>query len=92
MNREQLDQRNTATIRRHWRTLTDNGGQPPQQLLDDLAETAGRHAIDETREAAKLALGTSIMPPSGMIPVTAERAAAPGKAAPRRTTTRRGAK
>jgi hypothetical protein len=46
MDRDQLDVRNTAAIRRHWRTLTDNGGVPPRALLDQLAEIAHEHAMD----------------------------------------------
>ncbi|HTX49210.1 MAG TPA: hypothetical protein VME40_07455 [Caulobacteraceae bacterium] len=87
MDRKQLDQRNTATIRRHWRTLTDNGGQPPQQLLDDLAATAIQHAADMTTPPSM-----PILPPSETIPVKTEHAAAPAKTAPRRTTPRRTAK
>ncbi|MGH3190009.1 MAG: hypothetical protein ACRDOL_22640 [Streptosporangiaceae bacterium] len=91
MNREQLDQRNAAAIRRHWRTLTDNGGTPPQQLLEDLAAIADLHAqgLGSTTPGTPPA---AILPPSEMIPVTAEHAAAPATPTPRRTATRRRAK
>lgn len=88
MNREQLDTKNAAAIRHHYRTLSDNSGQPPHQLLDDLAVIADEYAqgIDSTT------LGRPVMPPSETIPVGTEHASAPAKPAPRRTSTRRTAK
>lgn len=87
MNRDQLDQRHTTAIRRHYRDLTDTG-QPPAQLLDELAAIADEHAqhIDSTT------LARTVMPPSEIIPVAAEHAEAPGRPAPRRTAARRSAK
>ncbi len=89
MDRAELDRRNTAAIRRHYRDLTDTG-QPPQQLLDDLAATAGEHADDIPAARANPAIAAGIvLPPSEMISAGTERASAPAKAAPARTTARR---
>lgn len=79
MTREQLDQRNTAAIRRHYRTLTDTGGTPPQALLDDLAATADQHADDILHE--EVGVSGQIAPP------TMPSAGSPPRA--RRTTTPR---
>lgn len=56
MNRDQLDQRNSSVIRRHWRTLADSGGKPSPELLADLAAIAEEYALgavvkDEVRTA-----------------------------------------
>jgi hypothetical protein len=50
--RDELDQAHAAAIRRHWRDMTDTGGQPNAALLDELAAVAYHHAADVT-EAAK---------------------------------------
>jgi len=76
-DREQLASYHTAAIRRHWRTLTDSGGQPPQALLDELAAIAEYHAGGRTAGALK-ALSEE---PAGREPA-APPAAGP---APRRT-------
>ena len=52
MTREELDRRNAAALTRHYRTWTDNAGQAPRGLLDDLARIADRHAIEENAAAA----------------------------------------
>jgi len=44
VTRDDLDARNAAAIRRHWRDLVDLGGQPSAALLDDLAAVADEHA------------------------------------------------
>ena len=46
MTREELDRRNAAALTRHYRTWTDNAGQAPRGLLDDLARIADEHAHD----------------------------------------------
>jgi hypothetical protein len=86
MNQDELAARHTAAIRRHWRTLTDSGGQPPQALLDELAAIAEYHADGRTMEALK-ALSEQETPPA-QAPAT-EPAPPPAKPAPRRTTTAR---
>lgn len=73
MNRQQLDQRNADTIRKHYRALTDNSGQPSQQLLDDLAAIADEHRGEHA--------------PVEIIPV--EPKTVLPKSAPRRTPARR---
>lgn len=45
MNRDQLDQRNSAVIIRHWRTLADSGGKPSPELLADLAAIAEEYEV-----------------------------------------------
>ena len=80
MNREQLDARHTAVIRRHWRALMDSGGTPPAALLDDLAACHGEHAAGQPAAAPT----TDTAPQSAPEPEPKPAARAPA----RRTTTR----
>ncbi|MGH3220039.1 MAG: hypothetical protein ACRDPY_15265 [Streptosporangiaceae bacterium] len=90
MNREQLDQRHTAIYRRYYRTIIDNGGQLPQQMLDQLFAVTVQYADDRDAEHANPAIAAGlVLPPSEMIPVKTERASAPARTAPRQTTARR---
>lgn len=92
MDREQLDKRHTAIYRRYYRTIIDNGGQLPQAMLDQLFAVANEHAAGILAEQAApklIVTDKPILPPSEMIPVPAERAAAPARTAPRRTTARK---
>ena len=51
MTRDQLDQQNSAVIRKWARTIADMGGTVPRGLLDDLATVAGHHVITEAEAA-----------------------------------------
>jgi hypothetical protein len=53
MNREDLDARNRAAIRKHWRDLGDRGGDPPPGLLAELAEIADAHALGYAQECLR---------------------------------------
>jgi hypothetical protein len=46
MKRDDLDARNWAIVRKHWRRLMDNSQEPPPGMLDDLAAVADEHAAD----------------------------------------------
>ncbi len=50
MNRDQLNDRNSAAIRRHARGLADSDGKPPLALLDDLAGIADEHGGGEVAQ------------------------------------------
>ncbi len=81
---DQLAAHHTASIRRHWRSLVDSGGQPPRELLDELAAIAEHHAGGRTAEALKAVREQETPPPQ---PTGSEAGPAPGK--PARTTTAR---
>ncbi len=48
MSPEQLAERHTAAIQRHWRTLVDSGGKAAGGLLEELAGIAQEHAASMT--------------------------------------------
>lgn len=50
MTRDELDEAFGIVIRRHWRQLTDSGGQPGALLLGELAGVAERHADEILHE------------------------------------------
>lgn len=91
MTRDQLDARHTAAIRRHWRSLVDSGGQPPQELLDELAAIADEHSDERVRGALEI---IEVAKPALPAPGPAAEALMPkaAKPAPRRTPARRTAK
>ena len=60
MNREELDRRNAAALTRHYRTWTDNAGQAPRGLLDDLAAIAGEHAAGIIAVKVTNSVGASV--------------------------------
>ena len=96
MTREELDRRNAAALTRHYRTWTDNAGQAPRGLLDDLARIADEHAHDVVLYYAE----DQKSAPSGSAPGSTEShgavTPAPARTAARRPAaragTRRGAK
>ena len=90
MTREELDLHHVAALTRHYRTWTDNAGQAPRGLLDDLARIADEHA------ASVLAEPGLVPPPSELSARLAEALGAPeapaqtpGTSAPARTAARR---
>jgi hypothetical protein len=101
VNRAELDERNGAVIRRHWRTLQDTGGQPSPALLDDLAGVAVAYSEPGMKTAAATAFTVSSapeLPNPGRGQVTPAVTVTPPKStrlpgappAPRRTAARRG--
>lgn len=46
MDRETLDARNAATVRKWARAMTDRPGTIPQGMLDEFAQTADEHATN----------------------------------------------
>lgn len=49
MNRDQLAERHSAAIRRHYPTMHDAQGRPPRALLDDLSAIAEDYAVEHAR-------------------------------------------
>jgi hypothetical protein len=105
VNRTQLDELNTAAIRKHNRNIVDSGGKPPQALLDDLWYAACEFAASQVAQAANpapvvIAASTEAGPVAKPFPPPAEppqetpRATPPARTgtSQRRTTTRRGGK
>lgn len=62
MNRTELAARHAEIIRRHFRELEDRPGRVPPRLLDDLADVADEHAIDENLAAVNRALAARGVP------------------------------
>ena len=93
MTREELDLHHAAALTRHYRTWTDNAGQAPRGLLDDLARVADEHAIGENAAAVERVLAARL---AGNAPgsteshgaVTPAQPPAPGPGARPRTATR----
>lgn len=46
MNRVQLAERYRVAVNRQWRTMIDNGGRMPPELVDELIGIADEHAQD----------------------------------------------
>jgi hypothetical protein len=105
VNRTQLDELNTAAIRKHNRNIVDSGGKPPQALLDDLWYAACEFAASQVAQAANpapvvIAASTEAGPVAKPFPPPADppqetpraTAAVPGPSARTRTRTRGGAK
>jgi hypothetical protein len=76
MSPEQLAERHTAAIKRHWRTLTDSGGKASPELLGELAGIAQEHA----REVGEVQAEVKPAEPSPAATAPRTRAPARGRA------------
>ena len=92
MTREELDRRNAAALTRHYRTWTDNAGQAPRGLLDDLARVADEHAASVIAEHPGPIVVTEVPPADApgprQEPARDAGTQPPSATAPRRTAAR----
>ena len=88
MTREELDLHHVAALTRHYRTWTDNAGQAPRGLLDDLARIADEHAASVLAEHPGPIVITE-QPPRAALSAPGRPAETPGTPAPARTAARR---
>ena len=94
MNREQLDTRHTAVIRRHARGLGDSDGAPPRALLDELAQITEQYATEHAERVIarrELRAEAAAPPLVAADPAATAPTPSPSSVARTRTRTRRSA-
>ena len=91
MNRIQLAERYRVAVNRHWRTMIDNGGKLPEELVDELTGIADEHAqdIDSTTLGAGDYDSSEMAPVVAAIPESTGTQPSPSSVARTRTRTRR---